>query len=164
MGERVDVVIEDARWLALNLDNLAERAFTAAAGVVDIPAGFGLCVMGCDDTRIATLNADFREKPVPTNVLSWPTFDVFPGPDGVPEQPPEPSLMEDSLGDIALAYETCIREADEKGIAPESHVLHLVVHGCLHLLGYDHQDDRQAEVMEGLEITALASMGLQNPY
>ena len=68
------------------------------------------------------------------------------------------------LGDIAIAYETCLREATEKGISVQQHVTHLVIHGILHLLGYDHISDTEAEEMEGLEIKALAKLGVGNPY
>ncbi len=162
----VDVVIEDDRWLTPDLEGLASKAVQIALETAGISAtGYEICVMGCSDARIAELNAEFREKPVPTNVLSWPVFDVGPDPDtGIPPAIPAPCGAENSLGDIAIAFETCEREALEKGIPVADHVIHLVVHGCLHLLGYDHLDEMQADVMEGLEIKALASMGLDNPY
>ena len=82
--------------------------------------------------RIAALNADFRGKPAPTNVLSWPSGEG-------PAAPGEPRF----LGDLALAWETCLAEAEAAGIAPADHVTHLVVHGVLHLVGYDHADGRR---------------------
>ena len=165
--ELVETVIEDARWEALGLAALAERAATAAlAGVGLAIEGFSVSVMGCDDARIAVLNADFRDKPQPTNVLSWPSEER--GAEFVGEAPdlPEPGDAEDPepLGDIAIAWETCAREAEEQGKPMADHVCHLLVHGVLHLLGYDHVEDEDAALMEALEVRILASLGVSDPY
>ncbi|MFM7334654.1 MAG: rRNA maturation RNase YbeY [Tabrizicola sp.] len=163
----VDTVIEDARWEAFGLAALAERAAAAALAGVGLAAkGFSVSLMGCDDARIATLNADFRGKPVPTNVLSWPSEErgaEFAG--EVPDQP-EPGEPEEpeSLGDIAIAWETCAREAEEQGKPMADHVTHLLVHAALHLLGYDHVEDEDAALMEALEVRILASLGVSDPY
>ena len=152
----IEVILEDTRWEAVGLEALcdpAERAALAETGRA--PEGFEIALMGCDDVRIGTLNADFRGKPAPTNVLSWPASDSPPMVGATPEI---------ELGDIAIAYETCAREAAEKGISVQDHVTHLVIHGILHLLGYDHMNDTEAEEMEALEIKALAKLGIDNPY
>lgn len=152
----IEVILEDARWETVGLEALcgpAERAALAVTGRV--PEGFEIALMGCDDTRIATLNADFRGKPSATNVLSWPAFDAPAMQGGLPEI---------ELGDIAIAYETCLKEAAENGISVQDHVTHLLIHGILHLLGYDHMNDTEAEEMEALEIKALAKLGIDNPY
>ena len=119
-----------------------------------------------DDARIATLNADFRGKPQPTNVLSWPSEGR--GADVAGEDPERPEPGEDDdpemLGDIAIAWETCAREAEAQGKPMVDHVTHLVVHGVLHLLGYDHVEDADAAVMERLEVGILASLGVSDPY
>ena len=115
---------------------------------------------GDNDARIAALNADFRGKAVPTNVLSWPAFDG-PAPEEPPGLPGEGPLF---LGDIALAYETCAREAEEAGVSLADHAAHLVVHGTLHLLGHDHAEDGAAEAMEAIETKVLATMGIASPY
>lgn len=167
MNGIVDIVIEDARWEAFGLEPLAERAVSAAlAGAGLATARYSVVLMGCDDARIAELNADFRGKPVPTNVLSWPSEErAAEEAGGVPDLP-LPGEDEDpcELGDIAIAYETCAREAAEQGKPMVEHVTHLVVHGVLHCLGYDHVDDADAAVMEGLEVRILASLGLSDPY
>lgn len=167
MGSLVETVVEDERWDAFGLDRLAERAARAALGAVGLGAeGFALCVMGCDDARIAALNADHRGKPQATNVLSWPALDraaVAPG--GVPDLPAPGSVADpEELGDIAIAWETCEREAAEQGKAMADHVTHLIVHGILHLMGYDHVHDADAERMEAVEVRALASLGVADPY
>lgn len=167
MDMLVDTVIEDERWSAFGLEALALRAAEATlAGLGLAEAGFQIVVMGCDDARIATLNADFRGKPRPTNVLSWPSEER--GPEFVGEAPelPEAGTAEDpeELGDLALAYETCMAEAAEQEKSAEAHVTHLIVHGILHLLGYDHVEDEDAALMEGHEVRILASMGISDPY
>lgn len=167
MNRTVDIVIEDARWEAAGLDALASRACAAALGALGLEAaGFSVVVMGCDDARIAVLNADFRGKPQPTNVLSWPSEERAAEVFGDAPDLPEAGTADDpvELGDIAIAYETCLREADEQGKPLADHVTHLLVHGLLHCLGYDHVDDEDAAVMEATEVRILASLGLSDPY
>ncbi len=157
----VDVVIEDARWDALGLEALAERAAAQTLGALNL-TGFTLCVMACDDARIAALNADFRGKPQPTNVLSWPSDERAAQAEGA--APDAPDEDEPELGDIAISYDTCAREAAAAGKPVTDHVTHLLVHGVLHLLGYDHIKDGDAALMEGIETRVLAQMGLCDPY
>lgn len=167
MEPLVDCVIEDARWEAAGLGALAETAAKATLTHLGLgAAGVTLCLMGCDDARIAVLNSDFRGKAKPTNVLSWPSEER--AAEFVGEDPdlPEPGDADDPehLGDIAIAYETCHREADEAGKTFENHVTHLVVHGVLHLLGYDHIEEEDATLMEGHEVAILATLGVEDPY
>lgn len=175
MEPLVDCVLEDARWeqigsqanAAPGLEAMADRAIRAALVHLGLPAtGFTLCVMGCDDARISLLNAEFRGKPAPTNVLSWPAEDrAAPEPGQAPPLP-VPGTAEDPepLGDIAIAYDTCVREAKAAGKSAQDHVTHLVVHGFLHLLGYDHVDDSDAALMERLEAAILATLDVDDPY
>jgi probable rRNA maturation factor len=165
--ELFETLIEDARWEAFGLPVLAERAGRAVLERLGLPPeGFSLSLLGCDDARIAVLNADFRGKPQPTNVLSWPSEDRGAEFTGEMPEPPEPGAPDDpeSLGDIAIAWETCMREAEEQSKALVDHVTHLLVHGMLHLLGYDHIEDEDAAVMESLEVRILASLGVSDPY
>ena len=167
MEPLVDCVIEDERWAALGLDPIALRAVQATLQALNLPEpGFTLVVMGCDDARIATLNADFRGKPTATNVLSWPSEDLAPDTAGTQPDRPEPGTPDDpeSLGDIALAYDTCAREAAEAAKPMTDHVTHLIVHGLLHCLGYDHIHDADAALMEGAEVQILATLGISDPY
>lgn len=155
----VDLVIEEPRWEAAGLGPLAESAARAALSAAGRdPARHEVSLLGCDDARIAVLNADFRGKPKPTNILSWPAFeDEIPDPD---PGDPEPVF----LGDLAIAFETCAREAEEAGVPLADHARHLVVHGILHLLGYDHEMEDEADAMESFETKILASLGVPDPY
>ncbi len=162
----LDLNIEDARWEALGLEALAEKA----AGAVLLCLGVDddeveLSVLGCNDARIADLNAEFRGKPTPTNVLSWPAEERGAEIEGEMPEPPEADAFGAiELGDIAIAYETCAREAEAAGKTLEAHATHLLVHGILHLLGFDHERDRDATLMEGLETEILGKMGIEDPY
>lgn len=153
----VDAVIEDDRWEDAGISDLAERAAVAALiGVGRDPTRHEISLLACDDARIAVLNADFRDRAAATNVLSWPAFDG-----DVPEADGDEPLF---LGDMAISYDTCHAEATAGGIPFADHVCHLVVHGTLHLLGYDHVEDDEAEVMEDLEVKILVTLGIPNPY
>ncbi|GAA6187871.1 rRNA maturation RNase YbeY [Litorivita sp. NS0012-18] len=163
----VDVVSEDSRWETLGLEALAERGAQAALRELGLaPEGFEIAVLGCDDARIAVLNTEFRGKPAPTNVLSWPSEDRGAEAAGdmpdLPASPPSP--MEAELGDIAISFETCAAEAAAAGKPLADHCLHLIVHGVLHLLGFDHIRDQDATLMEGLEVSILGKLGLPDPY
>ena len=152
----------EAPWPASSDWNiLAERTAEAAAHIAPELAHPRLTasVLFTSDEDIHALNAEWRGKDKPTNVLSFPMLERSDLTDLAPNGPPE------LLGDIALAYETCAREADEKGIPIEHHAAHLIIHGLLHLAGYDHETgDDDAVAMEALETKALAVMGLADPY
>jgi probable rRNA maturation factor len=166
-GGGVEIALEDPRWRALDIAALARRAAAATLAELGLdPAAHEISVLACDDARIATLNAEFRGKALPTNVLSWPAWDLAAETDGAAPDLPAPDLPGEpaALGDIALAWETCAREAAEQDKELSAHVLHLLVHGCLHLLGYDHIRQKDADLMEGLEVRILASLGVADPY
>ncbi|MGD9294804.1 MAG: rRNA maturation RNase YbeY [Roseobacter sp.] len=162
----IDVLMEDARWREVGLEHLVQAAVAATVEFLALdPSAIEISVLACDDARIAALNRDHRGKPVPTNVLSWPAEDLRDEDEGMtpvdPTPDPDGSL---ALGDLALAYETCLREAEEQGKTPSDHVIHLIVHGTLHLLGYDHMRVRDAALMEGIERKILGKMGIDDPY
>lgn len=162
--DRIALSVEDDRWAALDLAGLADTALDAVLDDHDLPrAAFGLSILACDDARIAVLNADFRDKPAPTNVLSWPAADRAPDRPGARPQAPDPAT-DDELGDIALAFDTCAAEARAAAKPLDSHVLHLLVHSILHLMGYDHQTDADATLMEATESRILAALGQPDPY
>ncbi len=150
----IDVVFEDEDWpdqpRTEALIREAAAALASHAVMHDLPPGEA-CIALSTDAHVKTLNAGFRGKDKPTNVLSFPA----------PESPvPQPVKH---LGDIVIARETLTREAAEKGIPLADHLRHLTVHGLLHLLGYDHEDDAEAVVMENLETEILARMGIPDP-
>ena len=158
----VDCVVEDERWA--DIDAMAETATDATLARLGIePSAFEISVLACNDARIAALNAEFRDKPTPTNVLSWPSEERAAAIDG--EMPVAPAIGPDTeLGDIAIAFETCAREAQEAGKPLREHTVHLLVHGTLHLLGFDHERDADALLMEGLETEILGKLGIPDPY
>ncbi len=137
----------------------AALALTPYASLADAAPLVEVAVRLTDDAEVHTLNRDFRGKDKPTNVLSFPQVqhDLL---EGLANSDDGEIL----LGDIVLARETCMREAEEKGISIVDHATHLIVHGALHLVGYDHMDDSAAAAMEALEVKALASLGIANPY
>ncbi len=158
----VDCVVEDDRWG--DIAALAEIATDAALERVGLePSVFEISLLACDDARITTLNADFRDKPKATNVLSWPSDERAAAMDGEMPLAPQPG-PDNELGDIAIAYDTCAREAAEAGKPMHDHTIHLLVHGTLHLLGFDHERDRDATLMEGLETEILGKLGIPDPY
>lgn len=146
-------------------ETIATRAVTAAIGhspyaeYIGMDATFEIAVKLTSNAEVQQLNAQYRGKDKPTNVLSFPMV--------------QPDLLEAQsngddgeilLGDIVLARCVCIHEASEKNISVADHATHLIVHGTFHLLGYDHMEESEAEAMEELEIAALRSIGIADPY
>lgn len=143
-----DLIIEDDSWAALgDLEALCRRAFAAAAQVAPVGEG-NVALLLADDAALHQLNLDFRGKDKPTDVLSFPSLPM--------DRP--------FLGDIAVAWGVSSADAGLQGRAPKDHLVHLLIHGYLHLLGFDHETDDEAAEMEALEIKALASLDIANPY
>lgn len=143
-----DLIIEDDSWAALgDLEALCRKALDAAAQVAPVGEG-NLALLLADDAALHQLNLDFRGKDKPTDVLSFPSLPM--------DRP--------FLGDIAVAWGVSAADARLQGKAPEDHLVHLLIHGYLHLLGFDHETDDEAAEMEALEIKALASLDIANPY
>lgn len=159
-----DLVIETGGWDAPALKALVGRACGALSGRFDL-AGWEVTVLATDDARIAALNGDFRGKARPTNVLSWPSAErAAERPGAHPAAPMPDAFGERHLGDIALAHETCAAEARAAGLALEDHLTHLTLHGLLHLLGFDHETEPDAALMEGIEVDLLDKLGIADPY
>jgi len=153
-----ETLIESPDWeRALpELPALAEAAARAAiAACGRDPTAWSLCLLACDDARIAALNRGFRGRDRATNVLSWPAFPALP-----PDEPEAPR----HLGDIAIALGTVRAEAAARSIPLKDHASHLILHGCLHLLGHDHETGAQAAEMEGIESRVLTGLGLRDPW
>ncbi len=151
------LVVADCWRAEADAEAIIHRAIETAAGMVDEDTGDAeLAIMLTDDAGIHTLNANWRGIDKPTNVLSFPAL-----------QPTGPSLSDDPprmLGDIAIAYETLRREADDEHKPFSHHLSHLAIHGFLHLIGYDHETDEEAGEMENLERRILARLGIPDPY
>ncbi|MBE1283789.1 MAG: rRNA maturation RNase YbeY [Rhodobacteraceae bacterium] len=162
----LELTIEDPHWAELGLSEIAHTAVSATLSHLGLEAeDCEISMLACDDEKIKILNREFRDKPTATNVLSWPAVDLSADEPGGNPMPPEPDFMgELVLGDIAIAWETCAREAEAGQLPIRNHVTHLVVHGLLHLLGYDHIHDQDAALMEGLEARILGKLGVDNPY
>lgn len=153
MSLAVDIAIEAEGWTAVPaLEALVERTMAAVFADAGRGGDAEVSLLFCDDAAIRRLNADWRGKDKPTNVLSFPAA---------------PGVMPGSvrlLGDIAVAWDTTHREALEEGKALQAHLTHLLVHGLLHLLGHDHETDREAEIMEQRERRILERLGIADPY
>ena len=157
----MELEIEVDGWPDGAWETLAERAASAAASVEPALANARLetSILFTSDAEVHALNQGWRDKDKPTNVLSFPMVERAELIDLAPEGPPV------LLGDIALAHETCAREAAEKGASLADHASHLVIHGLLHLAGLDHEiSPEDAQEMEALEVKALAQLGIADPY
>jgi probable rRNA maturation factor len=163
----LDVAVQaEPGWPDLDWDALGTKA--AAAAVAQTPYGelattdamIEIAVRLTSDEEVHQLNAQYRQKDKPTNVLSFPMIE----PDLIDALTQNSDDGEVLLGDIVLAHGVCETEAEEKGITVEQHATHLIVHGVLHLLGYDHQGDSEAEAMESMERAALETLGIPDPY
>jgi probable rRNA maturation factor len=145
---RLDFVFEHEGWAALpGLEEACEAAVAFALKKLDQPRAGAAALLLTDDATVHDLNVRFRGKDKPTNVLSFPAAEA----EGYP-------------GDVALAYETCAAEALRDGKTLKDHAVHLVLHGVLHLNGLDHMEEDAAAAMEALEVAALASVGIADPY
>lgn len=152
---------EATDWTAL-----ARRAVLAAVArtphgpLAETTASIEVSLRLATDDEVQALNRDYRDKDKPTNVLSFPMVqsDLI---EAISENSDDGEVL---LGDIVLAHGVCTREAAEKGISTEDHAAHLIVHGTLHLLGYDHLEDLEADAMEEIERQAMADLGLADPY
>jgi probable rRNA maturation factor len=147
----VDVMVHSALWQAEpRAKAIVRRSVMEAAAAVSTIAG-EVAIVLTDDSAIRKLNREWRNKDAATNVLSFP----------VPAAGRKTAML---LGDIVIAYETTAREAQADGKPLRNHLAHLTVHGFLHLVGYDHETDREAEAMESLEANILSRLGAPNPY
>lgn len=158
-------LLHETSWPQGDWEGLSERATTKTIAatphgdLASTPATIEISIRLTSDAEVHALNRQYRGKDKPTNVLSFPMV--------------QPDLIDSLantddgevlLGDIVLAFETCDREAAERDVPLEDHATHLIVHGVLHLLGYDHMTDAEAEAMEAIERDVMAALGLHDPY
>lgn len=149
----LDVNVEGGDWLTLgDVEELCRRAVETALTAAGWTRAASFDILLTDDAAVRILNREWRNLDKPTNVLSFPAG----------EQPDGPGVRH--VGDIVLAYETTLREALDEGKTLADHAAHLVVHGVLHCLGYDHETDEDADAMEALEVEALGRIGIADPY
>ena len=174
-AERLDISfsLESGDWetAATDVERLTEAAARAAFEAAEKPEILGgdtpveMSLVLADDALVQTLNRDYRDKDKPTNVLSFALLDDL---DDTDESTDDVLARDEGMpiliGDVILAFETVQREALEQGKSFGDHLTHLVIHGVLHLLGYDHQSDPDADRMERLETSILARMGIADPY
>lgn len=149
------VLVSHMSWHTLgDVEAVIRNAYYATGAKLSDVSNGEVAVVLTSDADIQALNAQFRGKDTPTNVLSFPTDNTF---CHVPDE-------DMSLGDIIIAYETVLREASEEGKSTLDHLAHLTIHGLLHLVGFDHETDAEAEQMEALEREILASLNISDPY
>lgn len=148
----IDISVLYPEWPDISdiVENV-KKAMTEHLVFQQFPKGFEISLVLADNKFVQDLNRDYRGKDKPTNVLSFP-------------QDPEPGSALAHLGDVIMAYETMLRESEEQNKQLNSHITHLLVHGILHLMAYDHETDAEAEEMESLEIRILETLGVKNPY
>ena len=154
----IDIDIQNSDWKTSihNVENLTRSTIEKALSMaMDTEPHMEISIVLSDDDFIQNLNKTYRHKDKPTNVLSFPMTEVGEINDETPFV---------SLGDVIVSFDTIKRESEEQNKILEHHYIHMLVHGCLHLLHYDHEDDEEAEVMESKEIEILKHLGIKNPY
>jgi probable rRNA maturation factor len=149
----IEIIVDAPAWETIaDLEGLATRVVRASCGASGamLASGSEVAITFCDDAAIRALNAQWRQRDAATNVLSFPT----------------PGRLEGKLllGDIVIAHETVAREAAEQGKTFEDHTAHMIIHGFLHLIGYDHETPEEADVMEATERRIASALGLSDPY
>lgn len=156
----IDTIIDEPRWSKARLGIKAFFPVVLETTYKTLPikpkAPLEVSITLANDKQIKILNRDHRAKNKPTNVLSFPLWE------GVEDLPSGREAV--PIGDIIIAYETMVKEAAEQGKTLKAHLAHMLVHGFLHLLGYDHMNDEEAEVMESLEVKILKKLDIKDPY
>ncbi len=148
---KAEIIVEDPRWTGfLGRSDLEALVSDCLKCVAEWPEGASAAMLFTDDARMQNLNATYRGKDKPTNVLAFPAD--------------ETTARTAFLGDLAFGFETCLQEADPDPAKFRDHLAHLIVHGLYHLLGYDHMNNEEAEEMETLEIAVLEKLAIPDPY
>lgn len=160
MSINFEFVSEYSGWDVEKLNKIAEKVSEATNTKLRLPKCASVAVLLCNNAKIQRLNKDFRASDKATNILSWPVENLRAASSG---QLPNLAINP-QLGDLAMAYEVCFSESRLGQIPFRDHLAHLLLHGTLHLLGYDHMEDTDALIMEAIEIEVLAKMCISNPY
>lgn len=160
MSINFEFVPEYSSWDVEKLNKIAEKVSEATNTKLRLPKSASVAVLLCNNAKIQRLNKDFRASDKATNILSWPIENLRAASSG---QLPNLAINP-QLGDLAMAYEVCFSESRLGQIPFRDHLAHLLLHGTLHLLGYDHMEDTDALIMEAIEIEVLAKMCISNPY
>ena len=166
---KINVIFKDERWVKIPLEEIAKGALKLISDRFSVKDNnFEVSLLASNDAEIKELNKKFRGNDSSTNIISWPELETQPREPGhFPVQMDK--LKSDSkgaifLGNLAISFERCSTEAEEKNIFFADHMLHLLLHGYLHLIGFDHQNELDATLMEDIEIGLLSGAGIKNPY
>ena len=159
----IDLIVDDDQWAKEDFTTVIKEAVWQTLNNLSFGHKVELSIMLCNDSKVRRLNSDFRGQDKPTNVLSFPQLELKEL-EILKNKPYINEKFPIMLGDIAIAYETTLNEAKEQQKPFKNHVIHLCIHGLLHLLGYDHIEDDEAEEMEGLEVKILNEFKIKNPY
>ena len=163
------VMIDDKRWVGVPLEEIAKSALKLLVDNSLVKkSNFEVSILAGNDSEIKKLNKNFRGRNTSTNIISWPEYNLQPKhPGHSPKQFDKSTLASEEtifLGNLAISFERCSSEAEKKDISFADHLLHLLLHGYLHLLGFDHQNELDATLMEDIEIRLLSRIGIKNPY
>ena len=165
----INIIFKDKRWVTIPLEEIGKGALKL---VIDKFLGqdhnFEVSILASNDVEIRELNKNFRGNNSNTNIISWPEHETQSNQPGhIPDLVDKLKSGYEGLsflGNLAISFDRCFMEAEEKNIHFEDHVLHLLTHGCLHLIGFDHQNELDANLMEDIEIRLLSGVGIKNPY
>ena len=171
MSAKINIQIQEKKWSKVDLRKLSKKAFKSTFKILSYPQLFKfleVSILACNDKKIKEYNKIFRDKDKATNVLSWPRFGKMDGRDLLENNNISYliSIQEGTLdiGDIAISYDTCLKKAKELNFTFEDYTIHMLIHSCLHLLGFDHKKKSDFKLMKEVEIKSLRDCGIKNPY
>ena len=171
MSAQINIQIQEKKWSKVDLRKLSKKAFKSIFKILEYTKFFKfleVSILACNDKKIKEYNKIFRDKDKATNVLSWPRLEKIQCRDLLEKKDISYliSLQEGTLdiGDIAISYNTCFKKANELNFTFEDYTTHMLIHSCLHLLGFDHKKESDFKLMKELEIKSLRDCGIRNPY
>ena len=171
MSAKINIQIQEKKWSKVDLRKLSKKAFKSTFKILSYTQFFKfleISILACNDKKIKEYNKIFRNKNKATNVLSWPRLGKFKGIDLLERKDISYliSVQDGTLdiGDIAISYDTCLKKAKELNFTFEDYTIHMLIHSCLHLLGFDHKKKSDFKLMKELEIKSLRDCGIKNPY